>query len=129
MQEIRASAEDYLETIMILSSRNGAVRSVDIACEMGVTKPSVCVAMRKLREKNCVFMDAEGYITLLPKGREIADRIYERHVVITELFVALGIPAEIAAEDACRIEHVISPESFAVIKARAIDAGLIRCAD
>ena len=116
MAEIRASAEDYLETILILHNKKGYVRSIDIANEMGFSKPSVSVAMKNLREKECVSVDREGLITLLPKGLEIATRIYERHTVLSALLESLGVPPEIAAEDACRIEHVISAESFEALK-------------
>ena len=125
MAEIRASAEDYLETILILHNKKGYVRSIDIANEMGFSKPSVSVAMKNLREKECVSVDREGLITLLPKGMEIATRIYERHTVLSALLESLGVPPEIAADDACRIEHVISAESFEAIKQKANAFGLI----
>ena len=117
---IHASAEDYLETILILQNRKGMVRSIDIANEMGFSKPSVSVAMKNLRNNDCISMGADGYITLLPRGQEIAERIYERHRVITKLLMALGVPEEVAADDACRIEHVISAESFEAIKTHAL---------
>ena len=117
MKKIYTSAEDYLETILILYNRKGMVRSIDIAHELGYSKPSVSVAMRNLREQECIAVSPEGYITLLPKGQEIAERIYERHTVFTDLLTTLGVPPEIAAEDACRIEHVISEETFSAIKA------------
>ena len=110
------SKENYLETILILSSRNGEVRSVDIATEMDFSKPSVSVAMKNLREEGCINVDKNGYITLTEKGRQIADRVYERHVLFTEWLTSMGVPKEIAAEDACRIEHCISAESFEAIK-------------
>ena len=114
---IHASAEDYLETILVLHDRKGMVRSIDIANELGFSKPSVSVAMKNLRENQCITVSPEGYISLLPKGQEIAERIYERHRLLSDWLTALGVPPEIAAEDACRMEHVISPESFAAIKA------------
>ncbi len=114
---IHASAEDYLETILVLYDRKGMVRSIDIANELGYSKPSVSVAMKNLRESGCISVSPEGYITLLPKGREIAERIYERHTLLSSWLVSLGVPADVAAEDACRMEHVISAESFAAIKA------------
>ena len=110
------SKENYLETILILHNRNGAVRSVDIAAEMEFSKPSVSVAMKNLREEGCVAVDENGYITLTQSGREIAERVYERHVLFTEWLTSLGVPEEIAAADACRIEHDISAESFSAIK-------------
>lgn len=111
------SKENYLETILILFNRNGEVRSVDIAAEMNFSKPSVSIAMKNLREEGCVSVDKNGYITLTESGKEIAERVYERHLLFTEWLTSLGVPEEIAAEDACRIEHDLSRESFAAIKA------------
>ena len=125
MAEIRASAEDYLETILVLHNKKGYVRSIDIANEMGFSKPSVSVAMKNLREKECISVNQDGLIKLLPRGREIAERIYERHTVLTALLEALGVSAENAAGDACRIEHVISAESFDKIKQKAIESGVV----
>lgn len=110
------SKEDYLETILILHNRNGEVRSVDIATEMGFSKPSVSVAMKNLREEECINVDRNGYITLTDMGREIAERVYERHVLFIGWLTSMGVPESIAAEDACRIEHCISTESFEAIK-------------
>ena len=121
--KIHASAEDYLETILVLYDRKGMVRSIDIANELGYSKPSVSVAMKNLRENGCISVSPEGYITLLPKGREIAERIYERHTLLSTWLVSLGVPGDIAAEDACRMEHVISDESFAAIKAHVAQHG------
>ena len=115
--KIQESAENYLETILILQKRNGAVRSIDIVNELDFSKPSVSVAMKNLRINRYIEMDAHGYITLLDKGREIAEKIYERHTLLSDWLKALGVPPEIAVEDACRIEHVISTESFEAIKA------------
>lgn len=111
------SKEDYLETILILHNRNGEVRSIDIAAEMNFSKPSVSIAMKNLREEECIIVDKNGYITLTDKGREIAERVYERHQVFTEWLTSIGVPPEIAAEDACHIEHDLSVESFEAIKA------------
>ncbi len=110
------SKENYLETILILLNRNGEVRSVDIAAEMEFSKPSVSIAMKNLREEGCINVDKNGYITLTESGRETAERVYERHVLFTEWLTGLGVPEEIAAADACRIEHDLSAESFAAIK-------------
>lgn len=110
------SRENYLETILILYNRNAEVRSVDIAAEMGFSKPSVSVAMKNLRSDGCINVDENGYITLTDKGREIAERVYERHLLFTGWLTSLGVPKDIAAEDACRIEHDLSAESFAAIK-------------
>ncbi|MCJ7837150.1 metal-dependent transcriptional regulator [Cuneatibacter sp. NSJ-177] len=115
--KIQESAENYLETILILHQRSGAVRSIDIANELEFSKPSVSVAMKNLRENGYIEMDPGGYITLLDKGREIAEKIYERHRLLSDWLTALGVEPSIASEDACRIEHVISAESFDAIKA------------
>lgn len=113
---IHESAENYLETILILSKRKGAVRSIDIANELDFTKPSVSVAMKNLREGEYIQMDSNGYITLLEKGRLIAEKMYERHTFLSEFLMKIGVDEKTALEDACRIEHVISKESFDAIK-------------
>lgn len=110
------SAENYLETILILSKCKPVVRSVDIAEELGFKKSSVSVAMKNLREKNHITVTKEGFIYLTESGKEIADMIYERHELLSEWLVRLGVDPKIATEDACRIEHVISKESFEAIK-------------
>ena len=114
--KIQESAENYLETILILSKKSGAVRSIDIVNALDFTKPSVSVAMKNPRENGYVKMDQDGYITLTDKGRKIADVMYERHTFLSDLLVQLGVNPETAVEDACRIEHVISAESFEAIK-------------
>lgn len=114
--KILESAENYLETILILKNKNGAVRSIDIANELGFSKPSVSVAMKNLRENGYIEVDSSGYITLLDSGRQIAEKIYERHTTLSKWLVSLGVDAKTAAEDACRIEHIISSESFEAIK-------------
>jgi Mn-dependent DtxR family transcriptional regulator len=106
----------YLETILILSKRNNQVRSIDIANELGYTKPSVSVAMKNLRENGYVEMDSNLHITLTEKGRKIAETMYERHTFLSEWLSHLGVDEKVATEDACRIEHVISTESFEAIK-------------
>jgi len=113
---IQESAENYLETILILSHRNGSVRSIDIAAELEFSKPSVSVAMKNLREQGCITVDGDGLISLTEKGRKIAEGVYERHTLFTEWLTALGVNERTAAEDACRIEHVISEETFQAIK-------------
>jgi len=113
---VNESAENYLETILILSKKHPVVRSVDIAEELGFKKSSVSVAMKNLREKENITVTKEGYIYLTESGRAIAEMIYERHEFLTNWLTSLGVDANIAAEDACRIEHVISPESFQAIK-------------
>lgn len=111
------SAENYLEAILMLERRNGTVRSIDIAGELHFSKPSVSVAMKKLRENGYIEMNADGLVSLLPPGREIAERIYERHQLLTECFVRLGVSRETAAADACKIEHDLSDETFQKLKA------------
>lgn len=113
---VNESAENYLETILILSKKIPVVRSVDIAEELGFKKSSVSVAMKNLREKENITVTKEGYIYLTESGRAIAEMIYERHEFLTNWLTSLGVDEQIAAEDACRIEHVISPESFEAIK-------------
>lgn len=110
------SAENYLETILILSKKKPVVRSVDVATELGYKKSSVSIAMKNLREKNQITVTEEGYIYLTEEGREIAEMIYERHEKISGWLMSIGVPQDIATEDACRIEHVISKESFQAIK-------------
>ena len=113
---IHQSAEDYLETILILRERNGMVRSIDIVNELGFTKPSVSVAMKKLRENGYILADRDGYITLTELGQAVADRVYERHRVLTAVLTAIGVDEETAAADACKIEHDLSDQTFARIK-------------
>ena len=110
------SEENYLETILILSESRPVVRSVDIAAELDFKKSSVSVAMKKLREHNHITVTPEGFIYLTESGKEIADRIYERHKLLSSWLERLGVDPEIAVADACRIEHVISRESFEAIK-------------
>lgn len=115
--KIQESAENYLETILILKNRNGLVRSIDIVNELEYSKPSVSIAMKNLRENGYIEMDSKGYITLADSGREIAEKIYERHTFLSGWLIELGVSPEVAVEDACRMEHVISSESFSAIKA------------
>ncbi|WP_418746671.1 metal-dependent transcriptional regulator [Frisingicoccus sp.] len=114
--KIQESAENYLETILILSQRQPQVRSIDIATELGFSKPSVSVAMKNLRENGYVTVSEHGHISLTEKGLQIAETIYERHTLLSSWLEYLGVDSEIAVQDACRIEHVISPESFQAIK-------------
>ncbi len=114
--QIHESAENYLETILVLRNRKGSVRSIDIATELGFSKPSVSIAMKNLRENGYIAVDDSGNITLLEKGHQIAEMIYERHTLLQDWLITLGVDPKIAAEDACRIEHVISAESFQAIK-------------
>ena len=110
------SAENYLETILMLSKRLPVVRSVDMSNELGFKKSSVSVAMKNLREKNHITVSDAGFINLTQSGREIAEMIYERHEFLSKWLISLGVPAETATEDACKIEHVLSKESFQAIK-------------
>lgn len=113
---IYESGEMYLETILILAQTHPEVHAVDIAAEMGISKASVSRALGRLKEENCLIIDASGRIAFTEKGRSIAEKIYERHTVLSELLVSLGVNPETASEDACRIEHDISDETFRCIK-------------
>ena len=110
------SAENYLETILILSKKKPVVRGVDIAEELGIKKSSVSVAMKHLREKQHITVSREGYITLTETGLQIAEMIYERHQLLSSCLIHLGVNEQTALDDACKIEHIISPESFEAIK-------------
>ena len=114
--KVHESAENYLETILILSLKGNQVRSIDIANELEYSKPSVSVAMKNLRGKGYILMDADGYITLTAKGRKIADSMYERHVAISDWLVFLGVDKKTAVQDACKMEHTMSEKSFLAIK-------------
>ena len=113
--DIGKSAEDYLESMIILNEKNGYIRSIDIAGFLGVTKPSVSNAMKRLREEGYIEMNRSGFITVTEKGMEIADKIYTRHKKLTDFFVALGVNEEVAEDDACKIEHDLSDETFEAI--------------
>ena len=110
------SAEDYLETILILSKRRPVVRSIDIAVEMNYSKPSISVAMKNLREKGLIEVSSAGFITITESGFRIAAKIYERHTVLSNWLISLGIPEEPAIKDACKMEHQMSEESFNAMK-------------
>lgn len=110
------SAENYLETILILSQKLPVVRSVDIANDLGFKKSSISIAMKHLREKNLITVTDAGFIYLTDEGKSIAEMVYERHQLLTLFFEKLGVPTDIASEDACRMEHVISKETFAALK-------------
>ncbi len=114
--KIMKSAEDYLEAMLMMQEKHGYIRSIDIAAELGVTKPSVSYATKRLREAGYINMAEDGHITLNPSGMEIAERIYERHKVLTRLLIELGVNEDTAREDACKIEHDLSVESFDAIK-------------
>lgn len=114
--QIRESAEDYLETILMLQSRLGRVRSIDVANELNYSKPSVSLAMKKFRENGLVEFDDKGYISLTDAGRAIAERTFERHNLIASYLMRIGVREATAREDACRIEHALSSESFDKIK-------------
>ncbi len=115
--KIQESAENYLEAILMLQKRNGSVRSIDVAGELEFSKPSVSVAMKNLRENGFIDVEENGHIILLDKGKEIAERMYERHTFLSDWLIQLGVDKKIALDDACRMEHVLSAESFAAMKA------------
>ena len=117
--KLRASGEDYLETILVLQKKTGMVRSVDVARHMGVSKPSVCVAANTLKDSGFLTMDEDHFLHLTDVGREVAEKIYERHCFFTEQLIAAGVDPRIAEVDACRIEHIISNESFSRLKEAA----------
>ena len=114
--QIHESAEDYLESVLILKNRLGNVRSIDIVNYFDYSKPSISVAMKNLRENHYITVASDGNISLTDAGRTIAETIYERHTFLSSWLTQLGVPSEIASEDACRIEHVISSESFEALK-------------
>lgn len=117
--KIQKSAEDYLEAMLMLREKHGYIRSIDIAGQLGVTKPSVSYATKRLRENGYISMGADGLITLTDTGMEIASRIYERHKLLTEILVKLGVDEAVAREDACKLEHDLSVESFDAIRESA----------
>ena len=112
---IRRSAEDYLEAMLMMREKHGYIRSIDVAVQLGVTKPSVSIAVKQLRENGYVLMDADGLITLTDTGLSVAEQVYDRHKRLTDFLTILGVPEETARADACRIEHDLSEESFAAI--------------
>ena len=113
--KIQKAAEDYLEAMLMLKEKKGYIRSIDIAQLLGVTKPSVTYSTKRLRENGYITMDRDGMIALTPNGMEIATRIYTRHKVLTDFFIKIGVPEDIAREDACKVEHDLSPETFQAI--------------
>lgn len=116
---IRKSAEDYLEAMLMMKELHGYIRSIDLAEHLGVTKPSVSYATKRLRENGYITMDHSGFITLSETGMEIAERIYTRHKVLTEFFINLGVDPETAREDACKVEHDLSEETFRLLTEHA----------
>lgn len=114
--KIKESAENYLEAILMIKNRKGHVRSIDIATELGFTKPSVSVAMKNFREEGYIVIDQDGGISLTEKGLKIAERIYERHQVVAKALIYLGVDEKTAYEDSCKIEHDISEQTFEKIK-------------
>lgn len=119
--KIQESAENYLEAILMIGQRQSFVRSIDIAVELEVSKPSVSVAMKNLRENGYIKMDGEGHITLTESGQKIADTMYERHTLLSKWLVQLGVDEKTAVKDACKIEHVLSPETFSAIKKHVLE--------
>ena len=116
---IRESAEDYLEAILIIGKEKGKVRSIDVAKYLGITKPSLSVAMKNLRNEGFIDVDEKGLLSLLPPGEEIANKTYEKQVTLRDMLISLGVNKETATLDACRMEHVISEESFKALKEHA----------
>ena len=119
---IKKAAEDYLEAMLMMREKHGYIRSVDVAMHLGVTKPSVSYATKRLRENGYLTMDKDGLITLTDSGMEIAARMYERHRVLTEYLIQLGVDPGVAREDACRMEHDISEETFRAIRRQLSEA-------
>ena len=115
--QLQESAEMYLETIYLLSRRHSSVRSIDVAEHMGYSKPSVSRAVGLLKQGGYVSVDHDGFLTLTPEGIAVAEKIFERHTVLSRLLVRLGVSEAVAAEDACKIEHIVSDETFDAIKA------------
>ena len=120
--EIHEAAEMYLETILILKNRLGVVKSIDIAREMGYSKPTISIAMKKFKENGYITIDGEGFIAMTDKGRDIAEHIYERHQVLSHWLEELGVSEKNAAHDACKMEHDISEETFACLKKQYMKA-------
>ena len=114
--QLQESAEMYLETIYLLSSKSKSVRSIDVAEHMGYSKPSVSRAVGLLKQGGYLTVDADGFLSLTDTGKAVAEKIFERHTVLSRFFVSLGVSTDTAAEDACKIEHIISDETFAAIK-------------
>jgi Mn-dependent DtxR family transcriptional regulator len=121
--KVRESAENYLETILVLSQKGEKVRSIDIVNELEYSKPSVSIAMKNLREKGYIAIDEDGHITLTGKGRKIAETMYERHVAISDWLISLGVDKKTAVHDACKMEHVMSEKSFLAIKTHIENKG------
>mgnify|MGYP002561189701 CR=1 FL=1 len=119
MEKMSMSHEDYLEAMLMMKEQHGYIRSIDIAVELGVTKPSVSYATKRLRENGYITMDKEGLITLTDKGMEVATRIYERHKMLTHYFMFLGVDEETAREDACKVEHDLSQQTYEALKRHA----------
>jgi Mn-dependent DtxR family transcriptional regulator len=114
--KVHESAENYLETILVLSQKGDHVRSIDIVNELEFSKPSVSVAMKNLRSKGYIVMDTDGFISLTEKGRKIASSMYERHVAISDWLISLGVDKKTAVQDACKMEHAMSEKSFSAMK-------------
>lgn len=117
--QVKEAGENYLEAILMLSNKKGSVRSIDIAHHMNYSKPTISVAMKKLRDGGYINIDEEGHLTLTESGREIAEKIYDRHEILAHLFMALGVSEKVAYEDACKVEHDLSDETFRCLKEHA----------
>ena len=122
--EIHQSAEDYLEAILMIKEKKGYVRSIDVANQLNVSKPSVSYATKRLRENGYISFNEDGMISLTDSGMAIASKIYTRHKVLTDMFLHLGVTDNIAAEDACKIEHDLSEETFSALWSFALEKGL-----
>ncbi|WP_334301386.1 metal-dependent transcriptional regulator [Lientehia hominis] len=122
--KVKESGEDYLERILMLQDKRGTVRSIDVAAEMNVSKASVSVAMKNLRKGGYILMDAKHEISLTPEGRKLAETVYERHLLFSEILSRIGVSRETALQDACRMEHVISGESFEALKRYFLENGM-----
>lgn len=117
--KVKEAGENYLEAILVLSNEKGSVRSIDVAHHMNHSKPTISVAMKKLRDGGFINIDSDGHLTLTDEGRKIAEKIYDRHEILAHVFIALGVSEATAYEDACKVEHDLSDETFECLKAHA----------
>lgn len=117
--KVKEAGENYLEAILVISKEKGSVRSIDIAHHMNHSKPTISVAMKKLRDGGFITIEADGHLTLTNEGRKIAEKIYDRHEILAQVFIAMGVSPETAYEDACKVEHDLSDETFECLKAHA----------
>jgi len=118
----RESSEDYLETILLLSRKRSTVRSIDVAAELGYSKPSISIAMKKLRDRELITVDSDGVIRLTESGNALAEQVYERHSTLYEWLISIGVSENVAADDACKMEHILHDETFNRIKAQILSS-------